>query len=313
MLSSALLSTARPAVPPAGPRDSLAHQPAPADPLRPQRRSYSCATLDIATAPLATTACMRGQGCPFVEETEGECAHQCDVVAGCRVFIHVRSAGTKASRRVSGMCYLYDRDHELTRLVSTAGEASRLAEWRVRRCAVDNGVEVACHPTPSTNASLTLVLVMKFETRNLRSWLLYHVQMGVTHFVIISNECSDEAHAALTHAAAGVPCSPRLSFINAFRCEVGFQIRAYTEAVRVLINAGERDDVRVGFWDVDEYLVASPHYSSARGTRTRGNLPAAVLGPMCPPYTAVRLHVPRGPHSVQARLPLWRYRWHGSR
>ena len=48
-----------------------------------------------------------------------------------------------------------------------------------------------------------------------------------------------------------MPCVPRLQFINAFRCAVGFQTAAYNEAVRMLLH----DDAlpagaRVGFWDV---------------------------------------------------------------
>ena len=103
---------------------------------------------------------------------------------------------------------------------------------------------------------LVLVVVMKFETLHLYNWLLYHVHLGVGHFVIISNECDDRAHEELLRVAATVPCSPRLTFMHAFRCDVGFQIRAYTEAVRLLVHGGERHDARVGFWDVDEFLVA---------------------------------------------------------
>eukprot|EP00966_Prymnesium_polylepis_P115991 2681140-Prymnesium_polylepis.1 len=59
-------------------------------------------------------------------------------------------------------------------------------------------------------------------------------------------------------AAASVPCAPRLTFVHAFRCDKGFQIRAYEEVVRTLVHNGEADDARVGFWDVDEYLLVAP-------------------------------------------------------
>ena len=156
----------------------------PTYPLTPQRRAYSCRTLEIGNAQLAPAACMRGQACPFAEETEGECANQCYFVAGCRAFIHTKAkCAAYGHSCVSGLCYLHDGTTALTQ----EGVSHWSAAHRIRRCTVEDGVEVACHPTLSSNSSLTLVLVMKFETRNLRSWLLYHVQLGVRHFVIISN------------------------------------------------------------------------------------------------------------------------------
>ena len=83
------------------------------------------------------------------------------------------------------------------------------------------------------------------------------MQLGVRHYVIISNECKDAPHAELLRVASSAPCSPRITFIHSFRCDAGFQIRGYTEAVRVLIDNGEPPETRVGFWDVDEFLVVT--------------------------------------------------------
>ena len=62
---------------------------------------------------------------------------------------------------------------------------------------------VGC-PTRSADPtrSLVLVVVLRFETPNLRDWMHYHTLLGVRRYVLISNECDDAAHAPSAPAAA---------------------------------------------------------------------------------------------------------------
>ena len=213
----------------------------------PIRRSYDCHSPG-ASSELAAAACMKGVPCPlWAHPFEGDCRSSCDAMPGCRALVH--SGGY-----MNGACYLYD-DKSEPHVVERQPDAKQLALPNVRACVAAGGSGAECPPPARAGASLVLVLVMRFETTNLRDWMYYHSHLGVRHYVIVSNECDDATHAELLRVAASAPCAPKLSFVNAFRCDTGFQIRAYVEAVRVLLDAGEPPDTVVGFWDVDEFLV----------------------------------------------------------
>lgn len=202
-------------------------------------RAYTCTRPNASFAP--STSCMPGGGpCPMIANHHDDCTARCDESPGCRAIAFQESI----SLGHPGSCYMYDHDLRITM------PTSQPLRTALHVCTA----AVGC-PPPVANASLILVLVLKYETPSVRDWLYYHTMLGVRHFVLISNECEDIAHAALIAAAASTPCAPRLTFVHSFRCSGGFQIKAYTEAARVLLHEGVAESARVGFWDVDEYLV----------------------------------------------------------
>ena len=218
----------------------------------PIRRSYDCHSPSSASSSeLAAAACMKGVPCPlWAHPFEGDCRSSCDEMPGCRALVH-------SGAYMNGACYLYD-DKSERHTVERQPDAKQAALPKVRACVAAGGSGAEC-PPPARGASLVLVLVMRFETTNLRDWMYYHSHLGVRHYVIVSNECDDATHAELLRVAASAPCAPKVSFVNSFRCDTGFQIHAYVEAVRVLLDAGEPPETRVGFWDVDEFLVVHHH------------------------------------------------------
>ena len=158
--------------------------------------------------------------------TERECADLCDRTPGCQAIVF----DEQPLDPVESLCYIYDTPD------LTPGSSSK-PPWAhavpTRLCVADLGCP---HPASAASHNLVLVLVIRFVTHVLRDWLHYHSVLGVRHFVLISNECDAQAHTAMLAAAASVPCAPRLSFINAYRCAAGFQTRAYSEAVQLLLE-----------------------------------------------------------------------------
>ena len=193
--------------------------------------------------------------CPL-ENSALNCAASCDRHAQCVSYVYVAHGGR---------CYLHNhtsppaRDRELQERQQRADNNGVIAAGsRAMHCVVDAGALASCALSSTlSNQSLVLVLVMRFETHHLRAWMHYHSHLGVRHFVIISNECDDRHHQRLVYAAASAPCNPRLTFVDSFRCASGFQTRAYAEAARALLHAGEPLDTRVAFFDVDEFLTVA--------------------------------------------------------
>jgi len=145
------------------------------------------------------------------------------------------------------LCYAYARNEQL--LSKTAASSI------VRPITVCSVEDDGCPQQLNPAHTLVLVVVLRFETQNIRDWLLYHTHLGVSQFVLISNECDERHHSRLLTAVADLPCAPKLNFIHSYRCARGFQTRAYTDAVRLLLSHGESGNIRVGFLDVDEFLV----------------------------------------------------------
>ncbi|KAL3932181.1 MAG: hypothetical protein SGPRY_000806 [Prymnesium sp.] len=222
------------------------------DPLA-TRRSYACREVATGSAALSPSpSCLPGWPCP-AHPLSADCHAFCDSAAGCRGY--VRTATLTGGNWT--ICYLYERTTEL--LVPATSPFPR----QMSVCMLE---EDGCPLMRRSENTLVLVLVLRFETANVRDWLYYHTYLGVSHFLIISNECSDEAHAQLVSAVTSTPCAPKLTFMNAFRCARGFQTKAYTDAVKLLIASGESGATRVGFWDVDEFLVIRRSESDTQGT-----------------------------------------------
>ena len=226
----------------------------------PPRRSYSCKVLNSSVH--TPRACMLGRPCPEMPlvsfggqqsvYTSGgaDCAMRCDCTPGCRAFASSRCQAGSSEMGDCIRCYLYDRIGNITE-TRLGSEATREPGGEpLRVCALQGGSGCSQPTLPPRSRTLILVLVMKHNTHNLADWMNYHRVLGVRHFVIISNECGEQEHRHLVATAASVPCMPRLSFINSFRCATVFQAASYREAVRLLLESGEDQDARVGFWDV---------------------------------------------------------------
>ena len=272
----------------------------------PLRRSYSCKVLNSSVH--TPRACMLGRPCPDMPlvsfggqqsvYTSGgaDCAMRCDCTPGCRAFASSRCQDGSSEMGDCIRCFLYDRIGNITekqRSLETSPRHSRLRlgseatrEPRgepLRVCALQGSSGCSQPTLPPRSRTLILVLVMKYNTHNLADWMNYHRVLGVRHFVIISNECGEEEHRHLVATAASVPCMPRLSFINSFRCATVFQAASYREAVRLLLESGEDPDARVGFFDVDEFLVvrrgkADPTAVDALFRRGKADAPMWAFG-----------------------------------
>ena len=49
--------------------------------------------------------------------------------------------------------------------------------------------------------ALVVIAVLKHEVEYMHHWIDYHLHVGVTHMILIPNECDDEAHAAFMKVA----------------------------------------------------------------------------------------------------------------
>ncbi|KAL1521628.1 hypothetical protein AB1Y20_021286 [Prymnesium parvum] len=210
------------------------------------RRNYHCYEPPPGSAEAAPAPCSPGWPCPS-SHPDNDCAALCDIVPGCRSVVVRRHMHVSSNR---SLCYMYARERDL--LVPAASESSPAAKMTLSVCTLkDEGCPQRWDPAHA----LVLVVVLRYETQNVKDWLFYHTHLGVSQFVLISNECDAEAHANLMLAIADLPCAPKLVLIHGFRCAQGFQTKAYTDAVRLLLRHGESANTRVGFLDVDEFLV----------------------------------------------------------
>lgn len=132
-------------------------------------------------------------------------------------------------------------------------------------------------PPPGRTPFVLVVVAKNHSPKHVRDWLWYHAHLGVSHFVLISNECDDAAHAALLAAAAAAPCAPRLQFLHGFRCSIGFQTEAYVAAARQLLRDRVGLDARVGFWDLDEFLVVDANWTTSSNSSSHGGASAGEL------------------------------------
>ena len=145
-----------------------------ATPPIPTRRSYRCETLRMAgTIDMFAAPCMPGQGCPIDPADapfEGDCRAACDRTLGCRGVVFQPGSALHTN------CYLYDDIEEMV-VNSTGGRSSGPKSGHLRtgarKCVIEAGASAEC-PTPARNASLVLVLVMKYETHNLHDFMFYH-------------------------------------------------------------------------------------------------------------------------------------------
>ena len=135
--------------------------------------------------------------------------------------------------------------------------------------------------------ALVVIAVLKHEVEYMHHWIDYHLHVGVTHMILIPNECDDEAHAAVMKVANHFP--HKVTVFDAFRCAgAGFQTRAYREAVQYFFGPEKRgphnpmqyiepENTRVAFIDADEFLVGDPlHAGAGRGV-------SAILADEYPP------------------------------
>lgn len=219
---------------------SLLSQPSLHDPLR---RVYSCTSHENGSYVEPSMCPGLGGPCPMIADYDEDCRSLCNQKIDCRAVVFEDS---RKGSGYPGACYMYSHDQNIV-VVGSSPLRQRLQECTAT---------IGCPPSAAaSNSSVILVLVLKYETHTVRNWLFYHAALGIRHFVIISNECDEQAHLALLAAVASAPCNPRLTFIHSFRCSGGFQGSAYTEAARVLLHEGVPSNSMVGYWDVDEYLV----------------------------------------------------------
>ncbi len=120
--------------------------------------------------------------------------------------------------------------------------------------------DAGCHcsrPRPSGGNRLLMVVIIRAELRYFRDWVLYHHMLGIDEFVIISNECDKNYHENIVGSLEHIPCAPRFTFVDGFRCASSFQTSAYRASVKALAARDDLDPLRTRllFSDVDEYLV----------------------------------------------------------
>ena len=214
--------------------------------------AYSCKVLNSSVH--TPRACMLGRACPEMPlvsfggqqsvytSSGADCAMRCDFTPGCRAFASSRCQVGSSEMGDCIRCYLYDRIVNITE-TRLGSEATREPRYiprgePLRVCALQGSSGCSQPTLPPRNRTLIRMLVMKHNTHNLVDWMNYHRVLGVRHFVIISNECEEQEHRHLVATAASVPCMPRLSFINSFRCATVFQSASYREAVDCCSKAG---------------------------------------------------------------------------
>ena len=135
--------------------------------------------------------------------------------------------------------------------------------------------------------ALVVIAVLKHEVEYMHHWIDYHLHVGVTHMILIPNECDDEAHAAFMKVANHF--AHKVTVFDAFRCAgAAFQRPAYREAVQYFFGPEKRgphnpmqyiepENTRVAFIDADEFLVGDPlHAGAGRGV-------SAILADEYPP------------------------------
>ena len=160
--------------------------------------------------------------------------------------------------------------------MSRMGAAADSVRWQ--RCD-------ACHKLEHKRSGpkLVLVVVSRDEHEYISDWLLYHRALGVHSFVLVSNQCDRESHQRLLNTITSLPCPVAVEILHGYRCAKRFQTAAYRAAINHLWLHRERlsleaHQTRVGFIDVDEFLVVGgePRVSS-HGTVSATGWPLDVL------------------------------------
>lgn len=116
------------------------------------------------------------------------------------------------------------------------------------------------------------------------AWVLYHMAVGVSSFVFVSNHCRQEHFARFTAAISAAACPPSAVILEQFRCAPhGFQTSAYRAAVQELLRRPtefEPERTFVAFTDIDEYLVGSVEslFEAGLGDVGMWLIPSTVFG-----------------------------------
>ena len=109
---------------------------------------------------------------------------------------------------------------------------------------------LAVHPSPPRSDRITIVTSMKNEGCFILEWVAYHLSIGVTHFLVYTNDCDDPTN-AIVDRLAELGLATRLD--NPFNREAGQkpQRGALNDAIG---QDAVRDADWVGVIDVDEFV-----------------------------------------------------------
>ena len=102
------------------------------------------------------------------------------------------------------------------------------------------------------NCKISIVAIVKNESKYIREWIEYHLIIGVEHFYIYDNESEDDLHRILLpYIDKGV-----VSYL--FCPGSVMQITAYNDAIARFKDSSHW----MAFIDIDEFIVLSPNYST---------------------------------------------------